>query len=121
MRKSDAKPLQQKASSAVPQPDPKKFGCRVRRAGEEEEVFVLAYHHQSVCCRAPPNGGVVHRLQAQFSNVMGNVALAFEESGQNGWQLVINYEFHAPVSTTWSAWCAAYSMAARMSSFSRSG
>lgn len=32
-----------------------------------------------------------------------NVTLAFDESSERGWQLLIDHEFHAALSTTWSA------------------
>ncbi len=51
----------------------------------------------------PPYSGIIRRFQAKLPDVICNMALSFEESGESGWQLMINDEFHAPVSTTWSA------------------
>jgi hypothetical protein len=51
----------------------------------------------------------------------GHVTLGFQKARQRRRQLMVHEKVHAPCSTTWSAWCAAYSIAARMSSRSRSG
>ncbi len=34
---------------------------------------------------------------------MRDMALGFKESGESGRQLLVNYEFHAPLNTAWSA------------------
>jgi hypothetical protein len=101
--KTDAKLFQQEAGSAVAHSDPDQPGSRAGRSCQKKEILVFALHHHVIRRCAPPNCGVIRRVQSKLPDVMGNMTLVLEEPGESWRQLVINQEFHAPESTAWSA------------------
>jgi len=103
LRETEAKPFEQKRGPAVSQSDPDQPCRRIGCGGKKKEIFIFAYDGHVAGRSMPPNYGVVRRFQCKLPYVSGDVALGFEKSGQSGRQLVINQEFHASVSTTWSA------------------
>jgi hypothetical protein len=101
--KTNAKPLQEKAGSTITHSNPDQPGCRTGRICKEKEILIFAHHHHVIRRGVRPDDIVVRRIQSKLPDVTSDMALVFEESGEGRRQLVVNYEFHAPESTTWSA------------------
>ena len=115
------KSRQQLLGSTVAKPHPDELYRSFWAPSQVEEVLILADENHPVFSGVPADLDVGGPREPQVEYVGSLFATGGEESRQRGGELVIDQEFHEAWTTGWSAWCAAYSIAARMSSRSKNG
>ena len=107
--------------TAIAQTDPDQSSLVTRSVREEEKILVLADQHPLLTDAPCPKLQVARLVEAQVDGVRAFMPASAEENGQGGRELIVDEEFHAVLSTTWSVCCAAYVIAATMSSRSKKG
>jgi len=86
-----------------------------------KEILVLANQHRpSLGCKSP-DLTIGPLAQSYVQDVQALQPLRLKKARQRCWELVVNQEYHDTCKIAWSAWWAAYSIAASTSSRSRKG
>ena len=97
------------------------MNSRTRAGCQLEEVFVFGDQHHAVLLCVAPNRTIGALIESNVQDVNAVRTSLREKSRQGSGQLIIDEEFHEACKIGWSAWWAAYSIAAKMSSLSRKG
>lgn len=122
----DARPqsvegFEQGAGAAIAQAYPQQTRGAFGAAGEVEEVLIFGYYYASSLAGVLPYFRVGGCVQMNGFHVLALMPEGSQVPRQGGGQLVVNKKLHDAWRTAWSVWCAAYSIAARMSSLSSAG
>ena len=95
-------------------------GTGLRRLRSEKSSSLLTINH-AVLQRVLPDRAIVGRAQTHLAHRDRFLSEFAEQPRERRRKLCIDKEFHATLSTEWSAWAAAYCRHALMSPASKSG